>query len=84
MRRRLFAANIRMGEGNSMADNSLMMYSMLWMVIGFLLFFFRPQSLRNSKNISRRSNDDSVSVHLQHEFGEENSSGMSFSSITPV
>lgn len=50
-----------MGEGNSVADNSLMMYSMLWMVIGFLLFFFRPQSLRNAKNISRQSDDNDVS-----------------------
>lgn len=48
--------NLNMGDGA--ADNSFMMYSMLWIAIGFLLYFFRPQSLRNTKNIFRRFNDD--------------------------
>ncbi|XP_065199536.1 small integral membrane protein 14 [Planococcus citri] len=49
--------NLNLGDASSV-DNSVMMYSMLWIAIGFLLYFFRPPSLRNTKNIFRRSNDD--------------------------
>lgn len=52
--------NMRLGEGTNsgVPDNNLMMYSFMWIVIGFLLYFFRPQSLRNAKSISDRSHDN--------------------------
>lgn len=56
-------ANLNLGDASSV-DNSVMMYSMLWIAIGFLLYFFRPPSLRNTKNIFRRSNDDNVRVNV--------------------
>ncbi|XKL68413.1 hypothetical protein PGB90_003904 [Kerria lacca] len=45
-------------NSSGLMDNSFLIYSMLWIAIGFFLYFFRPASLRNTKNNFQGFNND--------------------------